>query len=167
MRVKLLEWADWSSPGTIDPSEGCRPREDPGWVDIDVTNPRMLEMIERDGGLYVPFPALLSPEHFSNERATPETKAKLKAATRPDETGERHRVPPSPRERPADEPGSRYPGDMGSRSQRQRAAAGLGGRRLHIPGTRGGTPPGRDRPKPDVSPTQPLPPVTATPRQTR
>ena len=87
MRVKLLEWADWSSPGTIDPSEGCRPREDPGWVDIDVTNPRMLEMIERDGGLYVPFPALLSPEHFSNERATPETKAKLKAATRPDETG--------------------------------------------------------------------------------
>ena len=30
MRVKLLDWADWNSPGTIDPSEGCRPREDPG-----------------------------------------------------------------------------------------------------------------------------------------
>ena len=56
-------------------------------MDIEVTNSRLLEMIERDGGLYVPFPALLAPEHFSDERATPETKAKLKAATGPDETG--------------------------------------------------------------------------------
>lgn len=87
MRVKLLEWADWSSPGTIDPDDGCRPREDPGWIDIEVTNQRLLAMIERDGGLYVPFPALLTPEHFSDERATPEIKAKLKAGTSPQETG--------------------------------------------------------------------------------
>ena len=87
MRVKLLEWADWRSPGTIDPDEGCRPREDPGWVDIEITNPRLREMIERDGGLYVPFPALLTPEHFSDERASPEIKTKLKAASSPEETG--------------------------------------------------------------------------------
>ena len=87
MRVKLLEWADWSAPGTIDPRDGNRPREDPGWADIEITSPRMLKMIEEDGGLHVPFPALLAPEHFSDAHASAEMKAKLRAATRPDETG--------------------------------------------------------------------------------
>ena len=77
MQVKLLEYQDWSSPGTVEPAEGNRPREDLGYADIEKPHPRLMRMIERDGGLRVPFPMLLAPEHFDDEPADHETKRTL------------------------------------------------------------------------------------------
>ena len=88
MRIKLLEYRDESCPGTIDPDDGERPREDPGYVDIDDPDPRMLRMIEEDGGLHVPFPMLLAPEHFTDVPADARTRNLLGVVDDPTRTGE-------------------------------------------------------------------------------